>query len=229
MPMSPEHLAKMADGRRAAAERRRLQPKSETQERIAAQPQPEVLGTIPTEQLTDTPAVDWSTRWISADGTVYDLREMPPWMAETARRGRSALDARTFVDYPETWVTRWQHPDRIKVAGYRDWMPMMASHPSVTVKVRQMVGPDNQIRMGLDGPILCFMPREWWERKQALKRQDMLHRTVGKVDTDLNAFTEDVARGKYGRHVKPYDKNHRGSFPSNPAFDGRTVRQHDPT
>ena len=229
-PLSQEHKEKMAEGRRRARDERKTRgPQSEVQEQIAAQPQTQVLGTIPADKLTDTPQVDWSTRWISGDGTVIDLREMPAWAREMTRKGASGLDAKTFVDFPDDWVTRWQHPKRIETDGYRDWLPMMASHPSVTVKVRSMIDASNNIRLGLNGPILCFMPRAWWEKKQAIKRRDMLRRTVGVVDAKMTTFTEDVARGRFGKHVKPYGPNDRGSFPLNPAFDGRAVREHDPT
>jgi hypothetical protein len=155
---------------------------------------------------------------------------MPPWLQDVTKgsQKRGSLDARTFVDYPEDWVTRWQHPSRIQTDGYRDWLPMMASHPAVKVKVRQMVDAGNNIRMGLNGPILTFMPRQWWDAKQAMKRRDMLRRTVGAVDQKMDAFNEDVARGRYGPHVRPYDAKHRGSFPRDPTFDGKVVREMDP-
>ena len=193
-------------------------PISGVAEQLDNLPKPEVLGTVKDSILNPRPDVDWATRWVAPDGTVVDLTQPPPWAKEVLGKGRSESDARTFVDVPDDWVLRWQNPKRIDQHGFRGWLPVMTSHPLVKLKVPQMRDASNNVRMGLNGDLLTFMPRSWYEARVAEKHRDVQRKSQSAKDLQ-DRFHEDAARGKFGKGIRPgWSDTDRGKFPTQTQF-----------
>lgn len=216
MTLTPEHKQKMAEGRARARAQRVTTPQTETQERLAAMPKSELLGTIK-ESIASAPAVDGST-WVSPSGEVIQLSEAPPWAQHVIGKGRDSTDARQFVQVPDSWVLRWRSPKSLDAVGQLGWMPVTTATPGVKPIVRSMVSPEGLIRRGYQGDILHFMPRTWWENRVA-EKEAAAARISGKAVAQQHQFVEDAARGKFGRYVRPQDG---AKFPVATGFDARS-------
>jgi hypothetical protein len=198
-------------------------PTSGLAEELENLPKPEVLGTI-------TPAtyagLDAKTTWISPDGTVVDLRQPPPWSKEVLGKGRSESDARTFVDCPDEWALRWRSQESIDRNGWNGWMPVTTSNPLVKLKVPQMRDAANNIRRGLNGDLLCFMPRHWWDAKIDQKMERAALKAQSARDLQ-ERFSDEANRGKFGPHVRGgWSPSDRGKFPTRTQFVAKSG-EHD--
>lgn len=143
--------------------------------------------------------------------------DLPPWERDP-RWAKDNTDARRFVDTPEEWELRWINPRMLDQHGWRDWQPVMASDKRVTVKVRQMVSPEGNIRRGFGGDILAFMPKAWVESKRRIKAERVARLTRSAPER-MEQFREEANRGRFG----PYVRADEGHHPTHTMGDGRSM------
>lgn len=187
-------------------------------------PRPEVLGTVPTEELTQPDPLTESAAWSGAAGDIELEEGPPPWEIEDKRF--SASDARRFVDVPATWTLRWINPRLLDSTGWQEWRPVTKGDPRVRVKVDQMVGVDGNIRRGgvpgqsvNTSDILAYMPTHWVEsRRRLLKKatDDQTQRAVDKQES----LKDEFRRGSYGPYLHLDSVKH----PTHTQVEGRSIR-----
>lgn len=180
---------------------------------------PEILGTLPLTDKTVTPGPT-DTSWVSGSGVQVDLSEPPPpW--ETRDPGFLASDARRFVTVPPNWGLRWINPRLLESEGWRDWQPVLASDPRVTIKVSTMVMPDGNVRRGgPTGDILCWMWQSWVASREQQMQRDTARLTDSAV-SQQRELQEEFRRGKYGPHLHLDTVTH----PTHTQLDGRTLER----
>lgn len=185
------------------------------QEELAGSPaSPEELGSV-SASITDPKPETPTTAWQGPSGQVDLTEAPPPW--EINEQDYSASDARRFLSVPETWTLRWINPKLLEQFGWRYWQPVMASDSRVTVKVAQMVGPDNNIRRGAD--ILAWMPTTWVESRKKQKAAAVAKLTASAVNRQ-SQLRDEFRRGTYG----PYLKLEEATHPTHTIADGRTMK-----
>lgn len=178
-----------------------------------------ILGVIPEQKLTDPTPQGSATEWETDAGQVSVVEPPPPWELP----GNSDLldsDARRFLTYPDNWTVRWINPRLLDQFGWRDWQPVMASDPRITVHVETMVSPEGNIRRGgMSGDILAWMFTSWVESRRRLLQQetDRLTRSAPERQEQLK---EDFRRGKYGPNIQLTEARH----PRYTNADPRTMR-----
>lgn len=176
---------------------------------------PETLGTV-SASITDPTPETPTTAWTGPAGQIDLTEAPPPWEVNASEF--SASDARRFVSVPDKWSLRWINPKLLEQFGWRYWQPVMASDTRVTVKVAQMVGPDNNIRRGSD--ILAWMPTHWVDAR----RKQQSEATAKQTDSAVNRqsqLREEFRRGTYG----PYVKLEGATHPTHTIGEGRTMEQ----
>ena len=185
------------------------------QEELAGSPaSPEELGSV-SASITDPKPETPTTAWQGPSGQIDLTEAPPPW--EINEQDYSASDARRFLSVPETWTLRWINPKLLEQFGWRYWQPVMASDSRVTVKVAQMVGPDNNIRRGAD--ILAWMPTTWVESRKKQKAAAVAKLTASAVNRQ-SQLRDEFRRGTYG----PYLKLEEATHPTHTIADGRTMK-----
>lgn len=178
-------------------------------------PAPETLGSV-SAVVTDPAPETPTTQWSGPAGDIDLTEAPPPW--EVNESGYNASDARRFVDVPENWSLRWINPKLLEQFGWRYWQPVLASHPKVTIKVAQMVGPDQNVRRGSD--ILAWMPTHWVESRQREKSKAVAKLTESAVNRQ-SQLKEEFRRGTYGPHLKLEGATH----PTHTMAEGKTMER----
>ena len=121
-----------------------------------------------------------------AFGAEVDITELPPPWESDPNYAKDNTDARRFIDVPVEWELRWINPRLLEAAGWRDWMPVMASDPRVTVKVQSLIDVGGNIRRGgPTGDLLAWMPKHWVEsrrRKKAERAAQLTRQAVTRQD-----------------------------------------------
>lgn len=175
-------------------------------------PTADAVGTIRSTRIeTHTP---------TSYGSGADLTELPPPWEVDPRWSKDNTDARQFVRVPETWELRWINPRLIDQVGWRDWQPVMASDPQVTVLVRQLVDVNNNIRRGgQTGDVLGWMPRHWVESRKRQKAERVARMTAS-APRRIEELRERMRRGGFGPHVALESATH----PTHTVGEGRTMK-----
>ena len=188
-------------------------------EELKNAPKAEELGVIPTETLNPDPKQE-TTLWNDPDtGALIDFTEPPPPWEVKRDYFKHDTDARRFVKVPSNWELRWINPRLIDQLGWRDWEPVMASDPRVTVLVKQMISPENNIRRGgQGGDILAWMYKSWVESRSAIKAERSARQRASSV-TRLQQLEEAAAQGKFGRYVRV-----SGHHPTHTMGEGKSMR-----
>ena len=188
-------------------------------EELKNAPQPKELGVIPTKLLEPEPKQEGAL-WTEPDaGVTIDFTEPPPPWEVDPSHTRHDTDARRFVKVPDNWELRWINPRLIDQLGWRDWQPVMSSDPRVTVLVKQMISPENNIRRGgQGGDILAWMFKSWVESRKAIKAERSVRQRASSV-TRLQQLEEAAAQGKFGRYVRV-----SGHHPTHTMGEGKSMR-----
>lgn len=179
----------------------------------------EVLGILNDTPLLDTQPQGVDTMWEGPEGQVSVSEPPPPWELDE-QSGLSLSDAKRFVEVPDNWTLRWINPRLLDQFGWRDWQPVMVSHPTVKVRVQTMVSPEGNIRRGgFTGDILAWMYTSWVEsrRRQLQKQTDELMASSVRRQDELR---DEFKRGKYGPNIRLEDARH----PTHTIAEGRSMR-----
>ena len=180
-------------------------------------PANQTLGTISTNVTHPAPS---TASWSSEGGVSIDLSEPPPPWENDPQYGRHDTDARRFVKVPDNWELRWVNPRMIDRAGWREWQPVMASDPRITVLVKPLVSPENNIRRGgQGGDILCWMYKSWVESRLKVKAKKVAA-LQGKSVRQQEEAVENLRRSGAHRFMKVDAMHH----PTQTIGDGRTMQ-----
>ena len=193
---------------------------SSAAEELLQRPQPELLGTIPS-QVLDPPA-ETATTWVSEDevGTPVPItvtEPPPPWEVD-ARRDHT--DARNYIQCPENVMLRWANPNLVKQIGLRDWKIVPATgHPWFRLLNSQMQSPDNTVRKGGEGgDFLVWMYQSWYAQRKTAREARNAQLTQASVDRHQQV-QDQMDRGAFG----PYIKSGGGQHPTRTIADIRTL------
>lgn len=173
-------------------------------------PTTKAVGTIAVETIDVKPATSF--------GAEIDMTELPPPWESDPSYAKDNTDARRFIDVPVDWELRWINPRLLEAAGWRDWMPVMASDRRVTVKVNSLIDAGGNIRRGgPGGDILAWMPKHWVASRLRLKaeRVDRLTRQAVDKQDELASQVRGASRGRISVDS--------ASHPTHTMGEGRTM------